>query len=207
MAQLPTIRDTGVTIQAPRSSLSAADIANPFQQAAQVLNQASGLLKNDALKKVTQDGENAVFRDPDGQLQVTQKKFLSQEMTNAYERASTQAYMARLSGDARSGGAEMATKAAGNPEAFKSLFKGFQDGLIAKAPRQLRGAVTTLLESEGARFGLGVSETKRNRDLKVFEGDIKAEIAALDDEASALALKGGTDTSAYRERQSPKIAD
>lgn len=68
-------------------------------------------------------------------------------------------------------------------------------------PKEFRGAVTTMLDSEGPRFSLGVSEQKRTSDLKEFEGNIKSQIQLLDDDASALARGGGVGTTAYREKQ------
>jgi uncharacterized protein YcbK (DUF882 family) len=200
MAQLPTVQDRGVVIQGARSRVTAQDVANPYQEVAQVLGQASDLAKGKALDDAANSGDNAVFRDPNGELHVKMQENFSQ-VGRAYNRAASQAYMARLAGDVRKSGSDLAIQAKGNPETFNGLWKGFRDTAIASAPRELRGAVTTLVESEGARFGLGVSEIKRSHDLKTYEGDIKSEIDSLDNEMAALAQKGGVGTSAYRERQ------
>ena len=57
------------------------------------------------------------------------------------------------------------------------------------------------LEHAGAWLQTHAKPDPQARDLKVFEGNIKAEISSLDDEMSALAQKGGTNSDAYRERQ------
>ncbi|WP_244434347.1 hypothetical protein [Agrobacterium tumefaciens] len=119
----------------------------------------------------------------------------------AYNAAAGQGYAARLAGDVRARGTNLANEAKGNIDSFNAGWKGFRDQTLSVVPKEFRGAVKTMLDTEGPRFALGVSEQKRTSDLKEFEGNIKAEIQLLDDDLSVLARSGGTGTDAYLQKQ------
>lgn len=200
MARLPQVSRNTVLTQAPRSSLSAADIANPYRQIADAFGSLGTMFQEQEIKEGAQQGPNAVYRDQDGTLKVDLRNDWSKS-GEAYDRAAMQAYTARLAGDIRAKGSVLATESKGDVDAFSKSWKGFSDKILAGVPQEARGAVTTMLESEFSQFGLGVSEQKRKRDIKVFEGNIKAEIQSLDDDMAALARSGGTGTEAYKQKQ------
>jgi hypothetical protein len=200
MARLPEIQPRGAVTRGPQSSLSGAEIANPFQQIANGLDAWSETLERKDVADAQDSGANAVYRDPDGILKVDSRSNLSTS-GRAYNAAAQQGYTARLAGDIRTKGVELTNAAKGNIDSFNSGWKAFRDQTLTAVPKEFRGAVTTMLDSEGPRFSLGVSEQKRTSDLKEFEGNIKSEIQLLDDDASALARGGGVGTTAYREKQ------
>lgn len=199
MATLPKIVANNSVIQMPQSRVTAADIADPFDQVARALGGAAQQLRAKELDDAQSDGENAVFRTPDGQLQVKFRGNTS-EVGRTYDRVAKQSYLARLSSDIRLSGSKLAVEAKGDPTAFRASWKGFRDHLISSAPRDVRGPVQTILDSEGGKFEFGVSEQKRQFDVTTGRENLKAEAAALDDEATALALKGGSGTPEYLER-------
>jgi hypothetical protein len=200
MARLPEIQPRGAVTRGPQSSLSAAEIANPFQQIANGLDAWSETLQRKDVADAQDAGSNAVYRDPDGTLRVDSRSNLS-ATGRAYNNAAQQGYAARLAGDIRTKGVELTNAAKGNIDTFNSGWKAFRDQTLTAVPKEFRGAVTTMLDSEGPRFSLGVSEQKRTSDLKEFEGNIKSQIQLLDDDASALARGGGVGTGAYKEKQ------
>ncbi|MBB4342152.1 lysozyme family protein [Rhizobium leguminosarum] len=200
MARLPEIQPRGAVTRGPQSSLSGAEIANPFQQIANGLDAWSETLERKDVADSQDSGANAVYRDPDGTLRVDSRSNLSAS-GRAYNAAAQQGYTARLAGDIRTKGVELTNAAKGNIDTFNSGWKAFRDQTLTAVPKEFRGAVTTMLDSEGPRFSLGVSEQKRTSDLKEFEGNIKSQIQLLDDDASALARGGGVGTTAYREKQ------
>ncbi|WP_246649967.1 transglycosylase SLT domain-containing protein [Rhizobium laguerreae] len=200
MARLPEIQPRGAVTRGPQSSLSGAEIANPFQQIANGLDAWSETLERKDVADAQDTGANAVYRDPDGTLKVDSRSNLSAS-GRAYNAAAQQGYTARLAGDIRTKGIELTNAAKGNIDSFNSGWKSFRDQTLTAVPKEFRGAVTTMLDSEGPRFSLGVSEQKRTSDLKEFEGNIKSQIQLLDDDASALARGGGVGTTAYKEKQ------
>lgn len=200
MVKLPTYQPRGAVTRGPQSSLSAAEIANPFQQIAEGLGNMGKALEAKEMEDSGYEGQNAVYRDADGSLKVDLKSNFS-ATGRSYNRAAHQGYAARLAGDIRTRGSALADDAKGNIDTFNASYKAFRDQTLATAPKELRGAVTTMLDTEGPRFALGVSERKRKTDLNEFEGNIKSEIQLLDDDMSALARSGGTATDAYRQKQ------
>lgn len=200
MARLPSVSNNPVLTQAPRPGVSGADIANPYRQIADAFGEVGTLLQEQQIKRASEAGAAGVYRDQAGDLKVDLRPDWT-KTGDAYNRAAVQAYTARLAGDIRSRGTALANDAQGNVDTFASSWKGFSDKLLQGVPDEARGAVAQMLDQEQSRLGLGVSEQKRTRDIKVFEGNIKAEIASLDDEMSALARGGGTNTPDYQQKQ------
>ncbi|MBX5001890.1 hypothetical protein HJB72_28620 [Rhizobium lentis] len=200
MAKLPEIQPRGAVTRGPQSSVSPAEVANPFRQIAQGLEAWSDTLAAKNVADSQDQGANAVYRDADGNLRVDTRSNISAS-GRAYNAAAQQGYMARLAGDVRTRLTTISNDAKGNIDNYDAAYKAFRDQTLIAVPREFRGAVTTMLDSEGPRFRLGVSEQKRTSDIKEFEGNIKSEIQLLDDDASTLARSGGVGTEAYREKQ------
>lgn len=200
MVKLPTIQPRGSVTRGPQSSVSAAEVANPFQQIADALGTAGAAFEKQAIVEAEQQGQNAVYRDSDGNLQVDRRSDFS-ATGRAYNAAAGQGYAARLAGDIRARGTALSNEAKGNIDTFNTSWKAFRDQTLNVVPKQFRGAVQTMFDTEGPRFATGVSEQKRTSDLKEFEGNVKAQIQLLDDDMAALARGGGTGTEAYREKQ------
>lgn len=200
MVKLPTLQPRGAVIRGPQSSVSAAEIANPFQQIADGLGNMGKALEAQAIEEAGIAGQGATYRDADGSLKVDLKSNFT-ATGRSYNRAAQQGYAARLAGDIRTRGSVLADEAKGNIDTFNSSWKAFRDTTMTAVPREYRGAVETMLDTEGPRFALGVSERKRSADLKEFEGNIKSEIQFLDDDMATLARSGGTNTDAYRQKQ------
>lgn len=201
MVKLPTLQPRGATIRGPVSSISGADVSNQYQIVADAIGTMGKAIEAKAIEDASVEGQNGVYRDESGTLRMDRKSNFS-ATGRAYNRAAQQGYMARLSGDIRRQGAVLAEQSKGNVDLFNSSWKAFRDQTMIDVPREYRGAVETVLDTNGPELALGVSETKRKTDLKEFEGNIKAEISLLDDDMSALARAGGTNTPAYLSKQS-----
>jgi hypothetical protein len=200
MARLPEIQPRGALTRGAQSSVSAAEVANPFQQVANALTEWGDTFEKKDIAEAGEAGANAVYRDGQGNLKVDQQSNMSAR-GRQYNAAAAQGYTSRLAGDIRARGVQLSNDAKGNIDTFNSSWKSFRDQTIATAPKDYRGAVMTMLDGEGPKLGLGVSEFKRTSDLKEFEGNIKSQIQLLDDDASALARGGGVGTQAYKEKQ------
>lgn len=200
MVKLPTIQPRGSVTRGAQSSVSPSEVANPFMQIAGAFEATGAAFEKQAVVEAERDGQSAVYRDSSGNLQVDRRSDFS-AYGRAYNAAAGQGYAARLAGDIRTRGVALTNEAKGNIDTFNASWKGFRDQTLSTVPREYRGAVQTMLDTEGPRFALGVSEQKRASDLKEFEGNIKSEIQLLDDDMSALARAGGTGTDAYRQKQ------
>jgi hypothetical protein len=200
MARLPEIQPRGAVTRGPQSSVSPAEIANPFQQIANGLESLGDTFERGAVADAANEGSNAVYRDADGNLKVDSRSNLSAS-GRAYNAAAAQGYTARLAGDIRARGLALTNDAKGNIDSFNAGWKAFSDQTMIAVPKEFRGAVRTMLDTEGPRLALGVSEQKRTADLKEFEGNIKSQIQLLDDDGATLARAGGVGTAAYKEKQ------
>jgi len=200
MVKLPTLQPRGVLTRGPQTSISAAEVADPFRQIANGLDAAAEVFQRKEVADASNEGQNAVYRDADGSLKVDLQSNMSAR-GRAYNAAAQQGYAARVAGDIRNRGTVLQNDAKGNIDNFNAGWKAFRDQTLSAVPKDFRGAVTTMLDTEGPRFALGVSEQKRTSDLKEFEGNIKAEIQLIDDDMSALARAGGTGTDAYKQKQ------
>ncbi|TBY41588.1 phage tail tip lysozyme [Rhizobium leguminosarum] len=200
MARLPEIQPRGAVIRGLQSSVSPAEVANPFRQIAQGLESWSDTLAAKNVADAQDQGANAVYRDADGNLRVDTRSNISAS-GRAYNAAAQQGYMARVAGDIRTRLTTISNDAKGNIDNYDAAYKSFRDQTLTAVPKEFRGAVTTMFDSEAPRFRLGVSEQKRTADIKEFEGNIKSQIQLLDDDASTLARSGGVGTEAYKEKQ------
>ncbi|MBB4066751.1 transglycosylase SLT domain-containing protein [Gellertiella hungarica] len=199
MAKLPEIQPRGAITRGPQSSVSPAEVANPFRQIGQALADWGDTFQKKEMADAATAGENAVYRDNQGNLKVEMRSNLSAK-GRAYNAAAAQGYTARVAGDIRAAGVRISNEAKGNIDTFDGAWTGFRDQLLQNVPEEYQGAVLTMLDTEGPRLRLGVSEQKRTADIKEYEGNIKSEIQMLDDEASTLARSGGVGTTAYLEK-------
>lgn len=201
MARLPSVSQRTAIFQGPQSAVSGAAAANPYMQIADAMGTLGTKFEEQAVIKAEQEGSDAVYRDENGNLQMDQRSNWSKS-GQAYNRAAQQAYAARISGDIRSKGQELANAAKGDVSAFDASWKGFSDQLLSNTPKEYRGPLKTTLETARSQLGLGISEQKRKRDLTIFENDLKTEIQFLDNDMAALARAGGTGTDDYKAKQS-----
>jgi len=199
MARLPTIPRRFVTIDQPRRLASGADIARPYQQLSLALDDIGDTLEEKQVADAQSQGQNAVTRNEQGDLEVEFRGNWSRA-GRTYNRAAQQAFLARLSGDVRSAALEQRRASQNNPDSFNDSWDTYSQKILQAAPEQAQGAVTALLEAEGQRTYDGIVGQKRTADLKTFEGQIKQEITALDDELATLARNGGTDSEDYAEK-------
>jgi len=200
MAKLPEIAPRGAVTRGPQSSLSAAEIANPFQQIAAGLGDVADMFQKKNLADAETAGRDAVYRDASGNLQVDLRSNLSAS-GRTYNSAAEAGLLAQLSSDVRTRMTGLANDAKGNIDTFNSSAKAFRDQTLTVVPKDFRGAVRTMLDTEIPRYGLGVSKGKRKADIQKFEGNVKAEISMLQNDAATLARSGGTGTTSYREKQ------
>lgn len=202
MAKLPEIKSSNPLTRGPQSSVTPAEIADPFRRIAAGLASAADVVHTRDLSQAEVDGRNeGVYRDSDGKLHVNRQSDWS-ETGRRYNQAAEQRFGLISQNEIRTNLVQFANDAGGNVDKFKSSVAGFRDKMLGSTPEHLRGAVDMMFESEAPRVALGVSEQKRKRDLTLTEQSTKDNIALLMDDAAALARDGGVGTRAYKEAQS-----
>jgi hypothetical protein len=200
MARLPTVNPNRGILQADLRGVPADVAANPYMQIASALGDVGQRIHNSELDTAQKEGSNAVYRDADGNLQVTLKDNTT-DTARTYNHAAELGMMARLQGDIRTQGQQQADAAKGDPAVFNAGWNTYQKGILKNAPEELKGSIQAQLDQYGSQFSLGVSEVKRKRDIAVFEADTKSEAQNLMDEMATLARGGGTNTPDYQAKR------
>ncbi len=205
MARLPSVNQNRTILQADLRGAPADVAANPFMTIANVLGDVGQRIHKSELDTAEQQGQNAVYRDQDGNLQVTLKDN-STDTARAYNHAAQLGMLSRLQSDIRTQGQIQADAAKGDPAVFNTGWNTYQKGILKNAPDDLKGPIQAQLDQYGAQYSLGVSEIKRKRDIAVFEADTKAEAQNLMDEMATLARGGGTNTPDYQAKRGQLVS-
>ena len=197
MARLPEIQPRGSVIQGPRSSVSASEIASPYQQIAAGFDAWGETLQAAANEDATTAGQNAVSRDADGNLKVDLRDNVSQ-MNRNYNRAATMTFAARREIDAKSALAQQQIDANGNPDAFRASSKAYRDQTLINTPKQLRGPIGTMLDEHIEQNYNGLVRQKYSADMNMSKSTYLEALAMKDNDRATLARQGGIETPAYK---------
>lgn len=200
MAKLPTIQPRGSVTRGPQSSVSPSEVASPFQQIAGAFAAVGEFVDGKAKDDARIDGEAAVQRDAEGNLKVDLRPNWS-ENNRIYNKVAMLDYTAKAELDARSSATRFQQEAKGNPETFKTTWKGYRDQQLTLAPRETRSGLKTILDREGQLGLTGVQDQKFRADMAMSKSTLLSSIEMKQDEMAALAFQGGTATPEYRERQ------
>ena len=192
MARLPQVPRRGVTLQAPSSRASGATIASPYQVMAEALGSIGQTVKEAANAEAGIRGQNAITRDVDGNLRV---QFMSNvtEFGRNYNRAASQAYLARLSNDMRDKAQALSLEANGDVAFFQEAWVGYQTGILDLAPAETQGAVLAMLEEIGGQQYRGIESARYNADIGEARDTIVAQRGILAEELMVLAEAGQID--------------
>ncbi len=205
MARLPSVNQNRGILQADLRGVPADVAANPYMQIASLLGDVGQRVHRSELDTAEQQGQNAVYRDQDGNLQVTLKDNTT-DTARAYNHAAQIGMLSRLQSDIRTQGQIQADAAKGDPSVFATGWNTYQKGILKNAPPELRGQIQAQLDQYGSQYSLGVSEVKRKRDIAVFEADTKTEAQNLMDEMATIARGGGTNTPDYQAKRGQLVS-
>lgn len=199
--KLPTIQTRGAITQAPRSTVSPADVANLYEGAAGALEAFGQTFKAKALDDARIAGEQAVSIDEKGNPQVTLRSNLSEE-GRVHNRAAALAYLAREEVGARQKFTELQQAAAANPDVFRAGGKEYRDQRLIAAPKELRGVVGTMLDSELAMSATNVEKQRFAVNNEMTKGALMQALLMKDNDRGALARQGGIETEEYKKAYS-----
>lgn len=201
MARLPTYQPRGSVTRGPQSSLSASEIANPYQQIANAFGNFAEIADRKEMDDARIEGQAAVQRDEKGNLTVDLQPNWT-EKGRTYNKYAMLDYTAKIELDARSAVGRFQQEARGNPDAFRASWKTFSDQALVNAPnKELRGPMKSILDREGQMGFEGVQDQKYKSDMSMTKTTLLSSIEMKQDEMAALSYQGGTGTDAYKARQ------
>ena len=156
---------------------------------AEALGSIGQTVKEAANAEAGIQGQNAIARDVDGSLRV---QFMSNvtEFGRNYNRAASQAYLARLSNDMRDKAQALSLEANGDVAFFQEAWVGYQTGILDLAPAETQGAVLAMLEEIGGQQYRGIESARYNADIGEARDTIVAQRGILAEELMVLAEAG-----------------
>lgn len=201
MSKLPTLQPRGAITRAPQSSISGADVANVYQQVASAFDAVGQVAQKKALDDARIEGQQEVERDADGKPIVTLRENWT-EAGRTYNRYHSQQVLAQTEISTREVMSRLQNEANGDPDAFRVSAKAYRDQAMSKAPRELRGPLSTMIEGEIAANHTGVVNQKYRSDMAMTKSTLLESLSLKDNDRAALARQGGVDTEEYKKAYS-----
>src|SRR6516225_4118640 len=191
MAEETTIKpENVVTAEAPRSSLSAADIVGPYQRLSQSLNKLGDSLEDMAVPLAERAGAQAVTRDADGNLQVEHMPIFGRA-GDAYARAVRVAALAEGDGAAKRADIELREKYRDDPQGYQNAANAFKDATIKQysdaAGPEVGTAVGQAIDNTTTMTYRGLLNEKERLDLQRAESRMTAGMNDAANEMKQLA--------------------
>ncbi|MCW5695324.1 MAG: D-alanyl-D-alanine carboxypeptidase family protein [Bauldia sp.] len=193
MVKLPTILRRGETLRAPQSGVSPGTIAAPYASISNALGALGEKLEQRGIAELQTQGQNAVTRDAEGNLQVRLMPNTS-AAANAYNRAASQAFLARLDGDMRTRSLEFAQQANGDVAVYDAAWVAYAERTLQLVPDEIRGGVEQMLDAIGGAQHRGISAARFDSDTREFRDTLETRRERLLVEMQSLAATGGAAT-------------
>lgn len=206
MVDLPTVPQPqlfrrGGTLEAPQSSLTAADVQSPFRQLAFAFDSAGDVLNTAAKRFAKEAGTRAVSRDESGNLQVEQYP-IAGEAAGVYARAVKVGALAEGVGETKRAVLGLRQQFEGDPDGFVKAveaYKGEQVSQFGKiAGPEVGTVIGRVIESTATLTYRSLLNAKRSADTKAAAKRIVSQADSYSDDIVALAENGATDTPEFQ---------
>jgi hypothetical protein len=197
MVDLPQPSERVVTSEAPRSEISAAEVASPYQQFAQALDKTGEALNQVAIPLAEQAAARAVTRDADGNIQVERAPIVGPAGV-AYSRAIKVGALAEADGDSKRKDIELREEFRDNPQGYVTAATAFKDARVKQmtdaAGPEVGVALGRTIDQTTTQTYRGLLNEKERLDLERANNSITAGIQSTKDDLAALARAGKTDS-------------
>ncbi|MFG1247265.1 hypothetical protein [Xanthobacter flavus] len=198
MVNLPEVPRRLALTEAPRSGITAADIAAPYAMFARAAGNLADAVQPVAEEQAAAAGAAAVGRDDSGNLVMTTGPAFGR-LGEVYTRSARAAFLAQLDGDVDRKLLEMRQQAPSDPGRFDGMAKAFGDELVAREKDPLlKSAIRVMVDKGRNQHFIGMSREKQQVDLGNAKIALETRVKANDDKMSALARQGGTGTPEYQ---------
>jgi len=189
-------------VEAPKSSLTGADIASPYKRLAGDLSAIGETLDDISVPFAESAGYSAVTHDEQGNVQV-QKLPLMGKAAPAYGRAVKIAALADGEGTARRDILDMRTKFHNDPDGFLKAATSYREEKIRQygsaAGQEVAIALGRAIDSSTTDVYRTLQNEKERLDLQRATTSIQTRIEQAEAEAEALARNGDTSSPKFRE--------
>jgi hypothetical protein len=204
MAALPEIADAVAQVRAPQSRVSPGQVAEPYTELANTLNQVSGTLSQTVAEPLAREaGLQAVTRDADGNVQV-QKAPIFGDAALEYGRAVKISALADGEGVARRDDIALRKQYRDDPEKYVEAADQYRKDKIAQyskaAGTEVGIALGKAIDQQTTLTYKGLVNEKEGLDLTRATTSIQAELSQTENELFALANGGVTTGGEYDSR-------
>lgn len=198
MVRLPEAENQNILTVAPQTSLSEADIANPYKVWAGVFGKVGTMLSEHADEQAQIEGQNAVTIGDDGRLKVAPNRF-SGHAADIYARETAVTLSAAQQSQLRRDTADAAAKSNGKVEEFDAWQKSYMPGFMKGVPQQTRNTFKLHAQDVLGQARAGVMAQGRERNARIAVNTQKARFGELQQDLLTLARQDGTSNKAYRD--------
>jgi hypothetical protein len=182
--------------QAPSPGISPAQVAAPYAEFGDALDKLAGSIDDVAVNTAHAAAQNAVTRDPDGNLQIKQVPFLIGRASVEYARTAQQSYLAQLDPQIQSKVTEASGQYEGRPQEFQGWGDGFVNKLAGQQPTpELQNAVRSMATRYVGETANGLIVRQQHRELASAQDAITTSQQSIENDLTAM-VRGGMDESA-----------
>ncbi|MFG1275731.1 hypothetical protein, partial [Xanthobacter flavus] len=196
MVDLPEVPHRLALTEAPRSGITAADIAAPYAMFAHAMDNAAEVVKPIAIEQAEARGAEAVTIGPDGMPQITEMTTLG-VLGQAMQRGAQAKFFADLQTAAAEKYLGFREQFQNDADRFNNVAKIYNRELVQGAPPVMRPAVSAALD----RLRLGHFTDQKEKNFAIDQANAKTALETqyntVADNIVALARKGGVDSGEY----------
>jgi hypothetical protein len=200
MVDLPSIPNNVPQVRAPESRVSPSDIAQPYQEMAQNLDKAAGVLNTASVAIAKNAGLKAVTRDADGNVQIENPPLIG-DAAIAFHQAVKVAAVADGEGELKR-----------RDIAMRQEFRDDSDGYVIAAEKYKKDTVAQYDKAAGADVGMTLGKIIDGQTTLTYRGllnehekltmqradaSIQAGITSATDDLTAMARGGVTSGQAW----------
>lgn len=205
MVDLPKVSRGLTTIDAPKSSLSGAEVAAPYRMLSDSLDAASGALEAVAVPLAETAGTRAVTRDADGNPQIERGPIpIVGKAGQVYERAIKVGAAAQADASADRDLAQMRQNFPADPEGFKTAADAYREKKVAQygasAGESVGALVDRTIERTSNQHFINLTNEKQRLQVQSDETAINSRVKTLGDDLEVLARNSGADTPEFHEQ-------
>lgn len=191
MVDLPKIPRRLVTSEAPKSLVTAADIAQPFADYGKALDKAGEALGDVAVVQAENEAQKAVTRDEAGDLSVALMPDFTGRAGRAHNRIAKQSYLAQLDVEIKNKITQKRLELDGRPDEFQAWAGEYVETL---AGNQQNEELIEAVRQRGAQYveqtHRGMLVQRHNRDVTKANEATDAKLLTLSDDIEKLTRQG-----------------
>lgn len=196
MVDLPQPSERVVTSEAPRSEISAGEVASPYQQLGNALDKVGEGLEKVSEPLAETAGLKAVTTDANGNIKVDKAPIIGPAGAT-YARAIKFAAVAQGEGASKDADLALRQQFRDNPQGYLAAANAFRDKQIKQYSDQAGPEVGItlgkIIDGQTTTTYRGLLNEKERLDLQRAESSMRAGIATAQDTLTALANQGVTD--------------